>query len=111
VTRSLFSYSNGLFAPKKSKFAPHFTFANSHSDQQQDVGVGRRLFAHAIAFVGAALMFVGGFLATIGIPTLLSQEIAASGEWIKALSVLGVLVGLLCAILSYRATLKAEARP
>jgi len=56
-------------------------------------------------------MFVGGFLATIGIPTLLSQEIAASGEWIKALSVLGVLVGLLCAILSYRATLKAEARP
>ena len=81
------------------------------SDQQQDVGVGRRLFAHAIAFVGAALMFVGGFLATIGIPTLLSQEIAASGEWIKALSVLGVLVGLLCAILSYRATLEAEASP
>lgn len=88
--------------PQKSK---------EESSDQQNVGVGRRIFAHAIAFVGAALIFVGVLIATVGIPTLISQEIAASGEWVGALSELGVLVGLICAILSYRATLKVKSSP
>ena len=80
---------------------------NSH---QQNVRVGRRIFAHSIAFVGAVLIFIGGFIATFVIPTLISQKIASSRQWVTSLGVLGVLVGLLCAILSYRATLKTHTK-
>ena len=83
--------------------------SKEESSHQRNIGVGRRVYAHAIAIVGAVLIFVGGFLATFGV-TLISQEIASSRQWVTALAVLGVLVGLLCAILSYRATLKEHTK-
>ncbi len=74
-------------------------------------GIGRSVYVHTVALLGALLVFVGGFLATVGIPTMVSQELASSGLWVTILLVLGILVGLVCAFLSYRATLRTHAKP
>ncbi len=73
-------------------------------------GLGKSIYVHSVALLGALLIFVGGFLATVGIPTMVSQELASSGLWVTILLVLGVLVGLVCAFLSYRATLRTHAK-
>ena len=75
--------------------------------EKQKSGAGRAIYVHSVAMIGALLIFAGGFLAVFVIPTMLSNELASSRQWVTLLLALGVIFGLVCAVLSYRATLKA----
>jgi len=84
--------------------------SGAESNDRQGVGVGRRIFAHFVALVGAVLIFVGGFFVVVGAAGLISLGSVARSQWGTTVNVLGVLVGLACAIQSYRATLKAQTK-
>ena len=74
-----------------------------------DRSVAGHIYVHLVAFFGACVALVGGFAAAFVVPTMLSQTLASSRAWVTALLITGVVVGLLCAVLSYRATLRAYA--
>ena len=84
--------------------------SGAESNHWQGVGVGRRIFAHFVALVGAVLIFVGGFFVVVGAAGVILRGSGLSSQWGTAVGVLGMLVGLECAIQSYRATLKAQTK-
>ena len=69
---------------------------------------GRTMYVHAVAMLGALVAFIGGFGAAFVLPTMFSQTLASSRQWVTTLLAAGVIVGLLCAALSYRATLRTH---
>lgn len=84
--------------------------SHTNAEEQQKTSVGRVMYVHSIAILGSLVAFVGGFGGAFVIPTMLSQDLAASRRGVTILLVVAVAVGLLCAVLSYRATLRTHAK-
>jgi anti-sigma factor RsiW len=79
-------------------------------ERKDKSGVGRAVYVHSIATFGALLVFAGGFLAAFAIPSMVFPGLVSSRLRLTLLLVLGVLVGLASAALSYRATLRTYRR-
>ena len=77
---------------------------------RQKTGAGSSLYVHSVASLGALIVFAGGFLAAFVIPTMVSEELASSRQWVTILLILAIAIGLVCAFLSYRGTLKTYAK-
>ena len=80
------------------------------TDKPESSSATRTLYVHCVALFGGFVAFIGGFGAAFVLPTMISQTLASSRMWVTILLVFGLLAGLLCAVLSYRATLRTHAK-